>query len=131
MMQKFRFDRNFTTMNDLTRENRTVFIHENGKRWFKGASTKKEETDWVKVMAKVQLMKPFTKPVRIKCFWNYNNNNQDPDNIRTQVKPILDGLKAAGILPKDSLAFIKGFDGDEYNKSEHEGGELHIYEIEE
>ncbi len=121
LFQKFRFNVDLTKMNDLIDANRT--------HWSVGAKIKEDETLWVKLMAHEQRLKPFTQPVRIKWFWKYQHRGQDPDNIASQKKQILDGLKAAGVLPKDNLTFVVGFDGDEFCKSEDYGGEVHIYEI--
>ncbi len=104
-------------------------ISANRSHWARGGKMKKEETDEAYWLAKEQGLKSFKYPVRIKCFWKYNRDNQDPDNLRSQIKPILDGLVKAGVLQGDTIKWIKGFDGDEYIKSKDEGGEIHIYEI--
>lgn len=122
MMQKLRLHRKFTTMNELNDANRS--------HWSNGREIKKAETEEIAWMCKEQGLRPFTKPVRIKCFWRYKNILSDPDNIRAQLKSILDGLVMARIIPDDNLKWIKGFDGDEFVKSDKEGGEVHIYEIE-
>ncbi len=121
MIQKLRLTERLTTMNELVRANRN--------HWSKGGKLKKDETELIYYLAKEQGLKPFKFPVRIKCFWHYNRDNQDPDNLRTQIKSILDGLVLAGVLQGDSMKWIKGFDGDEFIKSKDEGSEIHMYEV--
>ena len=121
MMQKFRFNKRFTTRNEEINANRT--------HWRVGQKLKKDNTNEISWMAKEQGLKPFTKPVRIKRFFKYHRLNQDPDNLESMSKEILDGLVVAKVLPNDSLKWIVGFDQTEFIKSDDEGGEFHIYEI--
>lgn len=95
-------------MNELVALNRT--------NKYAAAKKKKEETELVAWMCKEQNLKVFKKPIKLKCYWIYERTNQDPDNIRSQIKVILDGFVLSGIIPDDSVKTIKGFDGDEYIK---------------
>lgn len=122
MLQKFRFDMKFTTRNEEINANRS--------HWSKGRKLKKDDTEDVYWMAKEQGLKPFTKPVRIKRFFKYKTLKEDGDNLESQTKVILDGLVSAGVLKGDHLKWIVGFDQTEFTKSEDEGGEFHIYEVE-
>jgi hypothetical protein len=113
MIQTLKIPIKLTNMNELINANRS--------HWSKGKKLKEADTEAILYLCKSQRLIPFVKPIHIYCKWNYKRTSQDPDNIRTQIKPILDGLKNAGIIPNDSVKFILRFDGDEYIKSDLEG----------
>lgn len=128
MLQKFRFNKRFMTRNEEKRHYANKYANNND--WNMGSAIYQSEKLEIARMAKEQKLKPFTKPVRIRRFFKYRRTNQDGDNLESMTKVIQDGLISSGILPGDSLKWIVGYDQTEFTKSEDEGGEFHIYEVE-
>jgi len=76
---------------------------ERGNR-YGGAKIKKEATNIV--AWQVMNMPKITEPKHFHFHWYVKNKRKDPDNVAFACKFVLDGLQAAGVLPKDSMAWV-------------------------
>lgn len=104
----------------------TYINKERGNR-YAAASIKKRLTEDIYWIIKSQKIQPFNKPVRIKFKWYVPSRRCDPDNFSFGKKFVLDALQLAGILKKDNLMWVLGFDGDDFVVSnEREGVDLTI-----
>lgn len=93
--------------------------------WAIAAKQKKEATQLVAVQCK--RMQAIETPVFITLHW-FISSRHDPDNIRSAIKYILDGMMEAGKLPNDNQKWILGFHGDYFTKV-NKGEEKVIVEI--
>lgn len=91
----------------------TYINTERGNR-YAAAKIKKDLTEYIYYECKAQKLLPFKKPVRIKYIWYVSSRRWDGDNISFGKKFIHDGLQMAGIIPKDNLLWIVGFDSEEF-----------------
>lgn len=100
----------------------------NKSRW-NGARIKKEDTETVAWLVKVQKLQPVQKyPVRIKYVWYLKNQKMDLDNIAFAKKFINDGLVLAGVLVNDGQKQIAGFEDDFFIDKINPRIEIHIQE---
>lgn len=84
--------------------------------WAKANKVKREETETVSLYARQAGIKPVEGPVDVSVVFAeevrfFKNGNRKPvrdvDNIQSAVKPILDGLVEAGVLPNDSPEWVR------------------------
>jgi Holliday junction resolvase RusA-like endonuclease len=83
-------------------------ITANRTHWAKGVKQKKEATERVAWECVRQHLKPMQGKcsIRIRCY--EPDMRRDSDNVQSgAVKPILDGLKLAGIIKDDSRKYVK------------------------
>ena len=52
--------------------------------------------------------------VYLEITWYVPNLKRDPDNIAAGVKFIFDGLVDAGVIPKDTIAYNRGWKNDDF-----------------
>jgi Holliday junction resolvase RusA-like endonuclease len=99
MLQKLVIKGTLPSRNDEIKANRT--------HWAKGGTLKKQTTQLVAWEAKTQHLKPMEIcSIRIRCY--EPDMRRDSDNVQSgAVKPILDGLKLAGIIKDDSRKYVK------------------------
>ena len=76
------------------------------QHWAKYHAFKKRYTDYVALVAKMQLQPIMEYPVAIEIDWHCRNRRKDPDGIAFGKKFILDGLVEAGILEGDGWKHI-------------------------
>ena len=70
------------------------------------------------IMAYLNKMPKYEKPIRIHFHWVEENKRRDLDNVCFAKKFILDSMVKAGKLKNDNRNFVKGFRDDfEYGKS--------------
>lgn len=74
---------------------------------YKAAKSKKQWTLYITDIIKQQGYQQFTKPVWLTIRFQISNFNRDPDNLMASLKPILDAFKLVGVIPDDSLKWIK------------------------
>lgn len=80
-------------------------VNEARSHWRKGARQKKAITGEVEVLS--YGVPPFEGKVWLSFLWKVKSFGRDPDNTSAGAKFILDGLVAAGVLPKDNLTIIQ------------------------
>ena len=83
-------------------------INADRRHWKSGGDLKKQYTEITAWEAKTQHIKPVADKcsIRIRCY--EPNLRRDSDNVQSgAVKPILDGLKLAGIIKDDSRKYVK------------------------
>ncbi len=85
-----------------------------------GAKIKKDETERVYWLCKVQRLKPPSGPIgNIEFIWYCKDKRKDKDNTAYSKKYILDGLKLAKIISDDGwddyLSFTDKFEIDAKN----------------
>ena len=74
----------------------------------KYARVKRANTNLVALECRVQELKPIDKPVSILFAHYRKSKRKDPDNVAGGAqKMILDGLVTAGVLPDDTMKYIK------------------------
>ena len=79
------------------------------RHWSSYARDKRRATERVMVLAFRARLRPVESPVTFSFTWYPPNRKVDPDNLAAGgQKVILDGLVAAGVLPDDSLTWIRG-----------------------
>ena len=93
------------TLNEIISANRTIKRGKN-KQVFVGAKQKENHTNKVARAAKKALRACPLHPVYLFVYYRVSSRSRDVDNIQACKKFILDGLVKAGILPKDSFAYI-------------------------
>jgi Holliday junction resolvase RusA-like endonuclease len=71
------------------------------QHWAKYHAFKKRYTDYVALVAKMQLQPITESPVSISFDWYCKDKRKDKDNLSAGKKFILDGLIEAGILEGD------------------------------
>lgn len=74
---------------------------------FAAAAMKKEWTGFVAL--NFANSPRIEEPVRVICNWYCKDRRQDPDNIASAKKFLMDGLQVAGVLPNDGWKNIVGF----------------------
>lgn len=86
---------------------RNELIKADRRHWAEGGKLKKQATDLVAWEAAIQHIKPVGKcHITIQCF--EPDMRRDSDNVQTgAVKPILDGLKLAGVIKDDSRKYVR------------------------
>lgn len=86
---------------------RNEWIKADRRHWAAGGKLKKQATELVAWEAAIQHIKPVEKcHITIQCF--EPDMRRDSDNVQTgAVKPILDGLKMAGIIKDDSRKYVR------------------------
>lgn len=58
---------------------------------------------------KARRLQPVDGRVRITLVWQVvDNRRRDPDNIAPTLKPVIDGLRDAGVLPEDHAGIVAG-----------------------
>ena len=70
----------------------------------------KEKQVWeliVRNEAKLQGLKPMQEVNIVAWFHFKDKRDHDPDNYAACLKPIMDGLVKAGIIPDDSFKYVK------------------------
>lgn len=84
--------------------------------WAKANKVKREETETASLYARQAGIKPVDGPVDVAVVFAeevrfFKNGNRKPvrdaDNVQSAVKPILDGLVEAGVLPNDSPDWVR------------------------
>lgn len=82
-------------------------------KWVPGApyaELKRIHTMSVWALARAAKLKPVKRPVILHFLWVRDDKRTDPDNVSGGGrKSVLDGLVEAGVLPRDSWQWIKGF----------------------
>lgn len=59
--------------------------------------------------AKARRLQQVDGRVRITLVWQVvDNRRRDPDNIAPTLKPVIDGLRDAGVLPEDHAGIVAG-----------------------
>lgn len=66
---------------------------------------------------------------RLVCTWHCENKRQDPDNIASAKKFILDGLQDAGVLRNDGWKQIAGFVDNFVVDKANPGVEIMLIEV--
>jgi hypothetical protein len=74
---------------------------------FAAAAMKKKWTQYVAL--NFANTPPLTGHFRMVCTWREKTKREDPDNIASSKKFILDGLQDSGVLRNDGWAEIAGF----------------------
>jgi hypothetical protein len=74
------------------------------------AKFKREMTEFVYWEAKRQAFPTVEGPVKVRCYWYLANRRQDLDNARFPIKVIMDGLVLAGVLPNDSMRYVRALE---------------------
>ena len=93
--------------NEIIDANRRVKNLKHGKRYFAGASFKKQ---WTNYVANQCLGKTVKEPVFIHYIWYEQNKRRDPDNFTSGGRKMInDGLQSAGVIKNDGWKNIKGF----------------------
>lgn len=95
------------TLPDLNAELNAAKTH-----WSIYSRHKKKWTNDVAWQVKAQIRNIIDKPIKLSIKYYLNNQKKDPDNIVFAKKYILDGMVNSGILPNDTLQWIKGFSED-------------------
>lgn len=118
-MKHFEIVARLPGLNEYTKANR------NNK--FGGAKMKAEAEETIGVFCNLE---PIRTPVWIRFDWTEAPNRgryRDPDNIAFAKKFILDCMVKKGILPDDSMTWVKGFQ-DRIQKGKICKCEIYIYE---
>lgn len=78
--------------------------------------------------AKIQKLKPFTKPVKVTvhCSWEWNRRH-DIDSVL--VKPVLDALVESGYLVDDNLNYVRSVTFTGETGAESDGMVLSFEEV--
>ena len=79
------------------------------QHWARYHAFKKKYTQFVAMIARMQLVPVVEYPVRIEIAWFCKDRRCDPDNVAHAKKYILDGLVSAGILKSDGFKHICSF----------------------
>ena len=80
------------------------------RHWAGYARLKRRHTETVALLALAAGCQRVRQPVTLAFVWYLPDRRLDPDNaVAGGVKVIADGLVAAGVLPDDSQAWIRGF----------------------
>ena len=95
-------------------------INLNRTHWAKGASSKKQHTQTIALIARSYALKPFPGNVWLDFHWQVKSFACDPDNVAGASKFIMDGLVNAGILTKDSLMVIQSPVIHRYSRGKNE-----------
>lgn len=99
--QRFTIKGKLPSLNDKTAADRA--------HWAQGAGLKKRCDETVMWYAKAAKVEPMAGRVHVTCAWYEPNRKRDPDNVRSGVKFILDGLVRLGVLGGDGHRHIAGF----------------------
>jgi hypothetical protein len=79
------------------------------RHWSGYARNKRRATERVMLLAFAARLQPIATPVTVTFSWHPPDRRVDPDNQAAGgQKVILDGLVAAGVLPDDSLTWVRG-----------------------
>lgn len=78
---------------------------------YMGAKMKKDATNKCALYARKyrNLGVRFSIPCKLKFTWYTKDKREDPDNIASAKKFVLDGFQAAGLLENDTHKYIRGF----------------------
>ncbi len=93
----FKYETSLMPMNEV--------IDKNRRHKILGANAKKAMTDKIKLLTMAQTRQRLTGKYDFRIVWTVNTRH-DPDNIYSAVKFILDGMVAAGLLPKDNSKHV-------------------------
>lgn len=85
-------------LNEMTRKNRGHKIA--------ASVSKKKLTNKIKLLTMAQTRLKLEGQYDIRIVWTVRTKH-DPDNIYSQVKYLLDGMVAAGLLPNDNRKFVR------------------------
>lgn len=85
------------------------YINAERSNKYDASKIKKDETEYVRVLAERSGIRPVTKPVYMAYYWYCENKRKDKSNIAFARKFIEDGLVEAGILKNDGWNDITGF----------------------
>lgn len=85
-------------LNEMTRKNRGHKIA--------AAVSKKKLTTKIKLLTMAQTRLKLEGQYDLRIVWTVKTRH-DPDNIYSQVKYLLDGMVAAGLLPNDNRKFVR------------------------
>ena len=77
------------------------YIHQERTSRYSGAKIKKEWTNITKMLAIANKLKPMQSPVEVYVSFYKKNKKVDKDNLLVNIKFLLDGLVAAGVLHDD------------------------------
>lgn len=72
---------------------------------------------------------PVEERCRLVCTWRCKSRREDPDNIASSKKFILDGLQAAGVIKNDGWKQIAGFVDNFVVDKENPGVEVMLISI--
>lgn len=81
------------------------YIAANNRNRFISAKLKREATELVAWQCKK--LEKITKPADYTFTWYVPNKRTDPDNLSFAQKFVFDGLQEAGVLPNDSMAWVR------------------------
>lgn len=84
------------------------YIHQERSSRYAGANIKKEWTNVVKMLAIANKLKLMKSPVSIYVTFFVKDKKRDKDNLLVNVKFLLDGLVAAGVVRDDGWDDIHG-----------------------
>jgi len=122
MNQTFTIAWKLPGLNEYTRANRS------GP--FAGALMKKEAEQIILYAIRAARLKPVDKPVILSYLWTEPGGRRDADNVAAAQKFVQDSLVGAGVLPDDSMKWVKGFNHVFRDGKKH-GVQVTIVEIEE
>lgn len=122
MSQTFTVAWKLPGMNEYTRANRSSA--------FTGASMKKQAEEIIFYAIRQAKVQPVKRPVILAYEWTEPGGRRDADNIAAGQKFVQDALVSAGVLPDDSMKWVKGFNHVFRDGLKH-GVRVTIVEIEE
>lgn len=89
---------------------------------YASAAQKKKYTQMVEVELIAQGCipeKPFAQ-IDIEFIWTEKGRGRDPDNVRVGAKPVFDAMVNQGIIPDDSMKYVKHI-ADKFMKGKKRG----------
>lgn len=92
-----------------------TYINKERTNKFMAHKIKKEETEIIAMLCKVQRLEPMESPVNILYQFYCKNKKKDKSNIAAMaIKSIEDGIVTAGVLTNDGWKDISGFQTEWY-----------------